>query len=97
MKHEDIIGEPFYLLGICNHAKLLYFILIYLFQYFIAHVQLQYKRVWFPIKSVRIPEIDIAKLDSNSDTFDYSYLDPLIAVANIDIFFVEEGLDVNLM
>ena len=45
----------------------------------------------------RIPEIDTVNSDSNSDTFDDSYLDPLIAVADIDTFYVEEGLDVNLM
>ena len=31
VKHEGIIGEPFYLLEICNYAKLLCFRLIYLF------------------------------------------------------------------
>ena len=45
----------------------------------------------------RIPEIDTAKSDSNSETFDDSYLDPLNTVADIDTFFVEEGDDVNLM
>ena len=45
----------------------------------------------------RIPEIDGAKSDSNSETFDDSYLDPLNAVTDVDTFFVEEGDDVNLM
>ena len=31
MKHEEIVGEPFFLLEICYHTKLLCFTLIYLF------------------------------------------------------------------
>ena len=49
------------------------------------------------IDDSRISEIKIPESDSKNEPKDDSYLDPANAVADIDTFFIDEGLEVNLL